>query len=262
VIISRYLPARFKRTVIAPRFLERLKKAQTVVGGPFKGMHYDGEAVCGAAAPKILGTYESELTPFLLNWSAIRFRHIIDVGAAEGYYAVGCAMLWPEATVTAFETSEHGRSLLARNVELNGLQSRVKIMGHCGQQQLHLATVNCQTLLVIVDVEGAEGELLNPRNVPGLANAHIIVEIHDFIDEQLGDIVLQEFNSTHVVEEVRPQRRTFWDFQEPRALWLRLLLLPYLKEYAKERPEGMRWFCCTPTLLKSRSDQTQCRKGS
>ena len=262
MIISRYLPARLRRTVIAPRFLERLNKAQTVVGGPFKGMRYCGEAVCGAAAPKIPGTYESELAPFLLKWSVIPFRHIIDVGAAEGYYAVGCAMLWPQATVTAFETSEHGRRLLRRNVELNGLQARIRIMGHSGRQQLHIATVNCQTLLVIMDVEGAEGELLNPGNVPGLANAHIIVEIHDFIDEQLGDIVLSHLKPTHVVEEVRMQRRTFLDFHEPRALWLRLLLLPYLKEYAKERPEGMRWFCCTPTPLKFRLEQTQCRKGS
>jgi len=80
---ARYLPARFKRSVIAPRFLERLKKSQIVVGGPFKGMRYHGEAVCGAAAPKILGVYESELAPFLLRWSTVPFQHIIDVGAAE-----------------------------------------------------------------------------------------------------------------------------------------------------------------------------------
>jgi hypothetical protein len=132
--ISRYRPARFRRSVIAPRLLERLKKSQIVVGGPFKGMRYDGGAVCGAATPKILGVYESELAPFLLKWSVIPFQHIINVGAAEGYYAVGCATLWPQATVTAFEASEEGRRFLARNVQLNGLQSRVKMMGYCGQE--------------------------------------------------------------------------------------------------------------------------------
>jgi hypothetical protein len=82
--ISRYLPARFKRSFIAPRLLQRLKKSQTVVGGPFKGMRYEGGAVCGAATPKILGVYESELAPFLLKWSVIPFQHIINVGAAGG----------------------------------------------------------------------------------------------------------------------------------------------------------------------------------
>ena len=246
-VISRYLPARFKRSVIAPRFLERLNKSQTVVGGPFKGMRYHGESVCGASAPKIMGVYESELARFLLKWSVIPFRHIINVGAGEGYYAVGCAMLWPHATVMAFESSEEGRRLLTRNVELNGLQSRVRIMGYCGSEQLHAAAVNGESSLIIVDVEGAESDLLDPGNIPDLANAYMIVEIHDFIDQQLGETVSSRLRSSHRIEEVRTQRRTFWDFREPRALWLRLWLLPYLKQYADElRPGPMRWFCCTP----------------
>ena len=123
-------------------------------------MRYHGKTVCGAAAPKLLGVYESELAPWFQKWSAIPFQHIINVGAAEGYYAVGCAMLWPYAPVTAFESSEEGQRLLTRNVEMNGLQSRVKIMGHCGQEQLRTAMLNGQPSLVIIDVEGAEGQLL------------------------------------------------------------------------------------------------------
>jgi hypothetical protein len=245
--ISRYLPTPFRRSIVAPRFLDRLKKSQTVVGGPFKGMRYQGEAVCGAAIPKIMGVYESELAPFLLKWSAIPFQHVINVGAGEGYYAIGCAMLWPQATVAAFERSEEGRTLLIRNMELNGLQSRVRVMGHCQEEHFHAATGNGQPSLVIMDVEGGEGELLNPRRVPGLANAHIIVEIHDHIDKRLAEAIASELRSSHVIEEVRTQSRTFWDFHEPRALWLRLWLLPYLKQYADEkRPGPMRWFCCTP----------------
>jgi hypothetical protein len=246
-IITRYLPARFKRSVIAPRFLERLNKSHTVVGGPFRGMRYQGKAVCGPAAPKLLGVYESELAPWLRKWSAIPFQNIINVGAAEGYYAVGCAMLWPHATVMAFESTEEGRALLARNVEINGLQSRVKIMGHCGQKQLQAAMPDGQGSLVIIDVEGAESHLLKPTIIRSLADAYIIVEIHDFVDEWVGETVWSQLQSSHVIAEVRTERRTFWDFHEPRALWLRLWLLPYLKQYANElRPGPMRWFCCTP----------------
>jgi hypothetical protein len=224
-----------------------LKQAQTVVGGPFKGMRYHGESVCGAALPKAMGVYEYELVPFLLKWSAIRFQHVINIGAGEGYYAVGCARLWPHATVTAFETGEEGRTLLARNVELNGLQSRVRILGHCGREQLQAAIFNGQRTLVIVDVEGAEGHLLDPGIIPGLVNTHIIVEIHDCVDDRLGRTVLSQLKSSHTIEEVRTQRRRFSDFQQPRALWLRMWLLPYLRQYADElRPGPMRWFCCTP----------------
>ncbi len=245
--ISRYLPPGVRRSVIAPRFLERLKKSQTVVGGPFKGMRYHGKAACGVAAPKMMGVYESELAPWLQKWSAIPFQNIINIGAAEGYYAVGCAMLWSHATVTAFESSEEGRRLLTCNVELNRLQSRVKIMGHCGQEELQASMLNGQPSLVIVDVEGSESHLLKPGKIPALANAHIIVEIHDYVDDRLGDTVSSQLKSSHVIEEVRTQRRTFWDFHEPRAIWLRLWLLDYLKQYSDElRPGPMRWFCCTP----------------
>ncbi len=246
-VISRYVPARFRRSVIAPRFIERLKQSQTVVGGPFKGMRYHGKSVCGAALPKAMGVYEYELAPFLLKWSAIPFQRIINIGAGEGYYAVGCARLWPRATITAFETGEEGRALLARNVDLNGLQSRVRIMGHCGRKLLQAAISDGQQALVIADVEGAEGQLLDPDNIPGLVDAHIIVEIHDFVDDRLGQTVVSQLKSSHTIEEVHTQRRRFADFQEPRALWLRLWLLPYLKQYADEfRPGPMRWFCCAP----------------
>lgn len=261
--ISRCIPAQFRRSVIAPHFLEQLKKSQTVAGGPFKGMRYHDEAVCGAAAPKIMGIYECELATFLLKWSAVPFRHIINVGAGEGYYALGCATLWPQATVTAFESSEEGRRLLARNVDLNHLQSRVKILGHCEEEQLRAALFNGQSSLVIIDTEGAEGELLGRANLPGLENAHVIVEIHDFVDKRLGDLISLRLTSTHAIQEVRTRPRTFWDFHEPRALWLRLWLLPYLKQYANElRPGPMRWFCCTPVTRSHPINSERCSHGA
>ena len=160
-------------------------------------------------------------------------------------------MLWPQATVTAFESSEEGRRLLTRNVELNRMQSRVKIMGHCGQEQLQAAMFNGQPSLVIIDVEGAEDHLLEPASTPSLANAHVIVEIHDYVNDRLGETISSQLQSTHVIKEVRTQARTFRDFHEPRAPWLRFWLLPYLKQYANElRPGPMRWFCCTPITAR------------
>ena len=260
--VSRYLPNRLKRSIIAPQFVERLMKSHTVAGGPFRGMRYHGDAVCGAAAPKIMGVYEIELAPVLRKWSAIPFRRVINAGAAEGYYAIGCATRWPQATVTAFESNQEWRRVLTRNVELNGLQTRVNVSGRCGQDELQAAIPDGQPCLIIMDVEGAEGELLNPRTVPVLANSHIIVEIHDFIDERLGDLVLSQLQSTHVVEEVRSRRRTFWDFHEPRAAWRRRLLLPYLKQYANElRPGPMRWFCCTPIAAIRLANADRCNDG-
>ena len=77
--------------------------------------------------------------------------------------------------------------------------------------------------------------MLEPENIPALANAYIIAEIHDFIDGSVGETVSSKLTSTHVIEEVRTQTRTFTDFHEPRALW-------NLKQYADELRPGSRCF--------------------
>jgi hypothetical protein len=251
--ISHLLPTKLKRSLYAPRFLEKLMRSQVVVGGLFKGMQYHGESVCSTSAPKIMGIYESELAPQFLNWSVIPFQRIIDVGAAEGYYAVGCAMLWPRASVTAFESTEEGRRLLTRMVGLNGLQSRVEIRGHCDQEQFRTAISVGNPMLIIMDVEGAERTLLDPERIPGLLQAYIIVEIHDCFDEGVGELVKSRLQTSHNIREIWTKPRTIWDFHKPSSFAMRLWLLPYLKQYASElRPCPMRWFCCAPKAHKLR----------
>ena len=44
----------------------------------------------GALIPRLLGTYECELHPHLAALSAEGLDCVIDVGCAEGYYAVKC----------------------------------------------------------------------------------------------------------------------------------------------------------------------------
>ena len=114
---------------------------------------------------------------------------------------------------------------------------------HRWKRDMHRATVS--DVGNTIEMSG-----LSCATVPGLANAHVIVEIHDFIDQEIGELLLSRLKSSHVVEEVRTRARTFWDFHEPRALSRRLWLLPYLKQYADElRPGPMRWFCCMPITV-------------
>ena len=61
-----------------------------IINGPFKGMKYISESVGSCHMPKILGIYENEIYPILLNFLS-NSDLFVDIGAAEGYYAVGCA---------------------------------------------------------------------------------------------------------------------------------------------------------------------------
>ena len=93
-------------------------------------------AVGSAYIPKLLGIYERELHPIVERACTLGFRQIVDIGAAEGYYAVGMALRNPSTRVVAFEADEHGRTLLRRMAGTNGVTGQVEIAGRCEQADL------------------------------------------------------------------------------------------------------------------------------
>src|SRR5437868_4115037 len=97
-----------------------------VASGPFKGLRYTRDVVGSALAPKLVGTYELELQGPVRQIIADAPRNIVNVGAAEGYFAVGFARAIPTASVVAYEGQEKGRKLIGRLAELNGVSERVR----------------------------------------------------------------------------------------------------------------------------------------
>lgn len=238
---------RFRRSEFAPRYLKRLERKQRILAGPFAGMAYHGEAVGSAATPKMLGTYELELVPLLNQWAAIPFTTIIDAGAAEGYYAIGCARMWPQAKVTAFEAQTEGRRMLERNAQLNGVSDRVTISGLCNVENLRAALNVPPPTLLIMDVEGAERELLDPAAVPEVANVYFIAEVHDCFIPNLGEVLSARLGASHELTEIWTRERIPEDFRYPRNSLLRRWMWLYLLQYADElRPGPMRWICGVP----------------
>lgn len=70
--------------------------------GPFAGMKYINKAHGSSLTPKIIGTYERELHPFIYEIADKQYDCIVDVGSAEGYYAVGLAYLYHKKRTVAF----------------------------------------------------------------------------------------------------------------------------------------------------------------
>ena len=62
--------------------------------------------------------------------------------------------------------------------------------------------------LVIVDIEGAEDDLLRPDLAPALAGMRLIVETHDVYRPGVMDRVRARFEATHEITEVRPGPKT------------------------------------------------------
>ena len=178
--LRRLIPERF-RPIGYLTHLARARTGSTVVSGPFAGLKYGDVSQGSAYIPKLLGIYERELTPQVAEIVLLHPKLIVDIGAAEGYYAVGLARLLPEARVIGFEMDASGRNALSGTVARNECAERVEVRGKCEPHDLAEALGHEDSAVVICDVEGYEEVLLDPVEVPRLTNTAILVELHDFV---------------------------------------------------------------------------------
>jgi hypothetical protein len=173
-----------------------------VSGGPFKGLRYVSKAVVRVDfAPKLLGAYEAQLHPWIERLVAAQPRTVINIGAAEGYYAIGMARRLPNARVVAFELDPWQRRRCRALALANDAEARVAIQGRCTVKALapHVGP----GAAVLCDCEGAELELLDLRAIPALHEAALLVELHDIYGQPVSSILPERFAATHDIELVR-----------------------------------------------------------
>jgi hypothetical protein len=171
------------------------KTGLVVSGGPFKGMKYINEATGSRYMPKLVGSYECELNPVLNDIISAGYEVIIDIGCAEGYYAVGLAMRMPNARVYAFDTDKHAQDLCLKLAKLNGVEDRVIIGGFCDTDRLN-KIISGKTFL-LCDCEGYELELIDSSKAPALNQADMIVELHDFVNSEISSTIISRFKVSH-----------------------------------------------------------------
>jgi hypothetical protein len=173
----------------------------TVSDGPFAGMSYLPEEVAtqGNLVSKLGGFYERELREAVQRWpDEPQPDVVVNVGCAEGYYAVGLALLLPQAQILAYDINLTLQDKCRRLAELNGVADRVTVGGECTPATL--AGLRAQRLAVFCDCEGYELTLLDPTLAPILSSALIIVELHDLDDPRITPTLLARFEASHEIE--------------------------------------------------------------
>jgi len=207
-------------------------------------MHYNGGA--RIHIPKLLGIYERELNQYVERACTLNFSIIVDIGAAEGYYAVGMALRNPKARIIAFEMESTSRAALAELVRLNDVADRVEIRGRCEPDNLERVLADASRPFVICDAEGHESVLLDPTTAPSLRRAWILVELHEFIERGISEKIRERFVATHEIVQIWQQERTIADFPF-HDFYMRSLPESYLRWAVSEsRPEQMSWFWMKP----------------
>jgi 2-polyprenyl-3-methyl-5-hydroxy-6-metoxy-1,4-benzoquinol methylase len=165
----------------AARYIER--NGLTVRHGPFAGTIYPREAALSRhSIPKLLGTYEQELHEVLDEISRRTYDLVIDIGSAEGYYAVGLARLL-KTRVLAYDPEPVERKLCAKAARLNGVETRVELKDLFRPSDIR--QFSGRRVLCICDCEGFEAEIFTPQTIRDAARWDLLIELHGSAEAKL-----------------------------------------------------------------------------
>ena len=175
--------------------------------GLFAGLILTPMTLAEQLGPYLLGLYESELEG---AWNIVfrgSYAQVIDIGARFGYYAVGLARRYPQASVVAFDTDWWARKATRKMAAANGT-GNVEVRGFCTPAWLERHTR--EDALILSDCEGYEAVLFQPGIIPRLRSATLIIETHEVYAPGVTNRLREVFGQTHRILEIGQEtaRRT------------------------------------------------------
>ena len=126
----------------------------------------------------ILGVYEEHILNQLIKFSKIDDTVFINIGAADGYFAIGAAYSGLFKKVYAFEIQEEGRKILNENAKVNNCDKNILIKSEANFDTLKDLIDIHKSAVVLIDIEGGEFNLLNDETLKLLRDCNIIIELH------------------------------------------------------------------------------------
>lgn len=178
----------------------------TVRNGPFVGMKMRRQISAGSLLPMLFGSYEAELHEEIEKCIALPYKTFVNIGCGDGYYAIGMARRMPNTKVLACDINPQSQVGCRHNAVLNSVSDRVEVMGLFRGEDF--ARLPPHEALVMVDIESAEDELLDPEKYPNLKKLDIIVELHEVDKPGIAQRIMNRFKATHdmVYIENHPKR--------------------------------------------------------
>jgi hypothetical protein len=142
----------------------------------------EAAALVRIAIPKLLGTYESELHPVLATIAHRKYDIVLDIGSAEGYYAVGLARLL-RTPVLAFDPEPIERGYCRKAAELNKVEDLVELRDLFTPNSI--AEFAGKRVLCICDCEGFEERIFNESTAQQVQDWDLLIELHDSAEMSL-----------------------------------------------------------------------------
>jgi len=160
--------------------------------GPFKGMVISEKQFWGQGdkASKILGLYEKEIQD-LINQIQEKnnFPTFIDIGGADGFFAVGSVINKLFKNCEVFEISKRGRQAIEESAIKNNVADLISIKKEANEKTLSLME-NINNSVILCDIEGGEYDLFSENLIKNMYPSNVIIEIH-----KNSNISLNEFEN-------------------------------------------------------------------
>lgn len=210
-----------------------------ISSGPFKDMRYISQAHGSALSPKLIGTYERELHSIIEEIADNPYERIVDVGSAEGYYAVGLTYIYRKKghknfKVYAYDINQKAQGALKKLALLNNVAEHIEIRTLCDHKELN--SFMGKNTIVICDIEGSEIQLLNPSKSDNLYNVDMLVEVHDGEESYITDQLVDRFRKTHSINLIHFTSRTY----KESPWWLLFKSVRY-GSVSEGRKKGLKW---------------------
>jgi hypothetical protein len=216
----------------------------TVLNGPFKGMKYVDLSIHSKILPKLVGSYEEPIHKWIYEILKKKcYSTIINIGCAEGYYAVGFSKAISKPKILAFDINKEALLNANKLAQLNSASS-VITFGEKFDASVCAQILGCDPaskILIFADIEGAELDLLNTKQTPDILNCDILVELHDCFYPGLTEIITNRFQASHKIEIVAdyPWRSKDYNLMGGGGEFFSEEDWRYLLN--ENRPKAMRW---------------------
>jgi hypothetical protein len=192
------LLSKWRSVLISNTYLQH--QGTLVMQGPLKDLDFIKESAEGCHIAKLLGCYEQPLQPYIEAAIEAGYSTLLNIGCAEGYYAVGMARRMPNTQVLAFDIDAKAQHTCTELAAKNQVSNRVKVGPLFKHEDFD--HYSGQRVLVLCDIEGAELQLLDPKMAPALTHMDLIVESHDCLKPGITQLLIDRFKSTHQITVV------------------------------------------------------------
>ena len=179
-----------------------------VAYGPFKGMQLNKNIWWSRndLITQTLGIYEEHILEKIKFFSKYGATAFIDIGAADGYFAVGMAYSKLYEKVYAFEIEEDGRNRIIENALRNNCEKKIQVFGKANLKSIKKITAIEKKATFLIDIEGSEYDFLDTNMLEALANHFVICELHPWLvndGEMLQEKLLESASSFFDVDLIK-----------------------------------------------------------